>query len=175
MRSIRKTNFFRLSASAHPTTILPLQRAYTPPPAPMFQDQRKLDGKVALVTGGAGGIGSAVAKRFAEHGAHIVVADLREQDAQNVANNLATKSIGVGCDLAEPEQLEACFRQAVSTFGGVDILVNNAGIQIIEEFHKVTPEQLRKSFEFFSLILRDFHLFFQRNCFVSAVFSTFYA
>jgi 3-hydroxybutyrate dehydrogenase len=99
----------------------------------------KLDGKVALVTGAGSGIGHAIARRFLAAGGRVVIADLNEDGAVEVAKELADEksAIGVGMDVSKEDQVNAGVARAVKAFGTVDILVSNAGIQIvhpIEEF-----------------------------------------
>jgi 3-hydroxybutyrate dehydrogenase len=99
----------------------------------------KLDGKVALITGAASGIGYAIAERFLEAGARIVIADLNEDGAAKAAKQLGStkQAIGVGMDVAKEDQVNAGVKRTVDAFGTVDVLVSNAGIQIvhpIEEF-----------------------------------------
>jgi len=99
----------------------------------------KLDGKVALVTGAASGIGHGIVKRYVEAGGRVVIADLNAGGAAAAAKELGdTKTaIGVGMDVSKEDQVNDGVEQAVKTFGRVDILVSNAGIQIvhpIEEF-----------------------------------------
>src|SRR6185369_4464014 len=99
----------------------------------------KLDGKVALITGAASGIGHAIAKRFLEADGRVVIADLKADGAKASAKELAGEksAIGVGMDVSKEDQVNAGVEETVKTFGRVDILVSNAGIQIvypIEEF-----------------------------------------
>ena len=99
----------------------------------------KLDGKVALITGAASGIGYAIAKRYLEAGGRVVIADLNEDGAAKAAKELAgaKKALGVGMDVSKEDQVNTGVERAVKTFGTVDILVSNAGVQIvhpIEEF-----------------------------------------
>jgi 3-hydroxybutyrate dehydrogenase len=99
----------------------------------------KLDGKVALITGAASGIGYAIAERFLEAGARIVIADLNEDGAAKAAKQLGStkQAIGVGMDVAKEDQVNAGVKRTVDAFGTIDVLVSNAGIQIvhpIEEF-----------------------------------------
>jgi 3-hydroxybutyrate dehydrogenase len=99
----------------------------------------KLDGKVALITGAASGIGYAIAKRFVEAGGRVVVADLSADGARRAANTLggAKSAISVGMDVAIEDQVNVAVDRTVAAFGSVDVLVSNAGIQIvhpIEEF-----------------------------------------
>src|SRR5215475_8545631 len=99
----------------------------------------KLDGKVALITGAASGIGHAIAKRFLEADGRVVIADLNVDGAKAAAKELASEksAIGVGMDVSKEDQVNAGVEQTVKTFGQVDILLSNAGIQIVhpvEEF-----------------------------------------
>ena len=99
----------------------------------------KLDGKVALVTGAASGIGHAIAKRYVEAGGRVVIADLNADGAAAAAKEIGdTKTaIGVGMDVSKEDQVNEGVEQTVKAFGRVDILVSNAGIQIVhpvEEF-----------------------------------------
>lgn len=98
-----------------------------------------LDGKVALITGAASGIGYAIATRFFEAGGRVVIADLDPDAARRAASALGdTKSaIGVSMDVAVEDQVNAGVERAIAAFGRLDVLVSNAGIQIvhpIEEF-----------------------------------------
>jgi len=99
----------------------------------------KLDGKVALITGAASGIGHAIAKRYLEADGRVVIADLNADAANAAAKELASEksAIGVGMDVSKEDQVNSGVEHTVKTFGRVDILVSNAGIQIvhpIEEF-----------------------------------------
>src|SRR6185312_12939442 len=99
----------------------------------------KLDGKVALITGAASGIGRAIAKRFLEADGRVVIADLKADGAKASAKELAGEksAIGVGMDVSKEDEVNAGVEQTVKAFGRIDILVSNAGIQIvypIEEF-----------------------------------------
>ena len=99
----------------------------------------KLDGKVAIITGAASGIGHAIAKRFVEAGGRVVIADIDPVAAEKAARELGdTKTaISVKMDVSSEAEVNAGVDQAVATFGRIDILVSNAGIQIvhpIEEF-----------------------------------------
>jgi 3-oxoacyl-[acyl-carrier protein] reductase len=91
-----------------------------------------MDGRVAIVTGSARGIGRAIAEKLALLGADIVIADIRLETAKTTASEieLATsrKSLPVEVNVAEPSSAQAMVEKALTTFGHVDILVNNAGI-----------------------------------------------
>ena len=89
----------------------------------------QLEGKVAIVTGGAMGIGYAIAEALAERGAALVVADIaKAADAAARLSARGARAIGVAVDVASETNTAAMVQAAISAFGGIDILVNNAGI-----------------------------------------------
>jgi NAD(P)-dependent dehydrogenase (short-subunit alcohol dehydrogenase family) len=90
------------------------------------------EGKVALVTGAASGLGLATAKAFAESGASVALADLNENAARAAAKGLVAqghKAIAIPCDVSDDEQVEAMVKQTVASFGHLDAAYNNAGVQ----------------------------------------------
>ncbi len=87
-----------------------------------------LKGKVALVTGGARGIGAAIARCLADQGAAVAICDLDGATAQETAAGLPNGGIGLKADAANETQMADCVSQAVAKFGSLDIMVNNAGI-----------------------------------------------
>ena len=93
----------------------------------------KLDGKVALITGAASGIGHGIAKRYVAAGGRVVIADLNLDAANAAAKELGGEkdAIAVAMDVTNEDQVNAGVEKTVSTFGKVDILVSNAGIQIV--------------------------------------------
>ncbi|MEN3149619.1 3-oxoacyl-ACP reductase family protein [Neorhizobium sp. IRAMC:178] len=89
----------------------------------------RLEKKIALVTGGARGIGFAIAKRLASEGAILVIADINEQGAREAAEALGSeKSLGIAVNVADEVSVNAMIRTIVDHYGRIDILVNNAGI-----------------------------------------------
>lgn len=111
--------------------------------------------KVALITGAASGIGLATAKAFAQAGASVVLADVNEAAARAAAEALVAEghqAIGIRCDVAEIDQVEAMVKEIVATFGRLDAAFNNAGIQnvlaetadaTVEDYDKVMSINLR--------------------------------
>ncbi|HWN56327.1 MAG TPA: SDR family NAD(P)-dependent oxidoreductase, partial [Methylomirabilota bacterium] len=95
--------------------------------------EKELSRRIALVTGGASGIGRAAALRLAAEGAHVIVADLDEAGARKVADEVVAaagggRAIGIGMDVASESSVRAGFEEAVLAYGGMDIVVSNAGI-----------------------------------------------
>jgi len=109
----------------------------------------RLEGKVAVVTGGAQGMGRAIVHRFVEEGARVVIADLQKDVAQAVADELRGVVVA-GVDVRDQEQVQAMVETAVREFGGLDILVNNAGVGKIIPFLETTE--------------RDWDFMFDVNC-----------
>jgi NAD(P)-dependent dehydrogenase (short-subunit alcohol dehydrogenase family) len=89
-----------------------------------------LSGKTAIVTGGGSGLGRQMAEGLAEAGANLVLCARDAERCEETAAALASggvRALGLGCDVRDPEQVEAVVQRAVSTFSTIDILVNNAG------------------------------------------------
>jgi NAD(P)-dependent dehydrogenase (short-subunit alcohol dehydrogenase family) len=95
----------------------------------------RLEGKIAIVTGGASGLGKACATRFAEEGARLVIADVQDDAGEAVAKEL--DGLFVHTDVSIPEEVENMIRFSVDSCGRIDILMNNAGI---DGEHSITGE-----------------------------------
>jgi len=91
----------------------------------------RLDGKVAVITGGCSGIGLATVRRFAEEGAKVVIGDVDDARGKEVAEEVG--GTYVHCDVTDKEQVDAMFRAAKETYGSVDVAFNNAGISPPED------------------------------------------
>jgi sorbitol-6-phosphate 2-dehydrogenase len=106
-----------------------------------------LQDRIALVTGGAQGLGQALCQRLAAEGCHVVVADLNEEAAQATAAEIAAASdrqtLVVKVDVTDEVQVEALIAQTVEKFGRLDIVVSNAGILIAEEITEFPAEKWR--------------------------------
>jgi len=92
---------------------------------------KKLDNKTAIVTGAASGMGKAIAELFANEGANVIVADLKQNEIDVVVNLITKnggKAIGVICNVANETDIKTMIDTAVSNFKSVDVLVNNAGV-----------------------------------------------
>jgi sorbitol-6-phosphate 2-dehydrogenase len=108
---------------------------------------RLLEDRVALVTGGAQGLGQAICERLAREGCHVVVADLNEQGAVETAALVAAqcdrRTLGVKVDVSDEAQVEAMYARTIETFGRLDIVVASAGILIAEAITDFPAEKWR--------------------------------
>jgi 3alpha(or 20beta)-hydroxysteroid dehydrogenase len=107
----------------------------------------RLAGRVALITGGAGGIGSATARMFVAEGAQVVLADVAVERATAVAADLGPAATATPLDVREPDQWSAAVQTALAHFGRLDVLVNNAGVWRIGTIADVALEDVRLCFE----------------------------
>lgn len=106
---------------------------------------QRFEGRVAMVTAGAQGIGAAVARRLADEGASVVVTDLQEEKVTDVAAGIGDRALGMRADVTSRADVDAAIAAAVERFGRLDVVVNNAGGCIVttvpedataEEFHQ---------------------------------------
>jgi len=102
---------------------------------------RGLKGKNILVTGGASGIGQATAARFLEEGCAVCVLDSSAEARARVAQELPELTGIIDTDVANLEQVQAAFVEAIDLMGSVDVLINNAGISIRHDFLDITPDE----------------------------------
>jgi NAD(P)-dependent dehydrogenase (short-subunit alcohol dehydrogenase family) len=117
-----------------------------------------LTGKVAVVTGGGSGLGAAICRALAAQGVRVVVADLREEPAAKIAEELNTRASGsaraMQLDVGDAEAAAAFFERVLAEFDGLDILVNNAGTDVtapidqisVAQFDRVLSTNLRGPF-----------------------------
>ncbi len=87
----------------------------------------RLDGKVAVITGGASGIGRATVERFIEEGARVVIGDIQDDKGQSLADKLGAAAVYQNCDVTNEAAVETIVAKAQSAFGGLDCMFNNAG------------------------------------------------
>ena len=105
----------------------------------------KLDSKVAIITGGASGIGLETAKDFLNEGAKVVIADINE-NVREVASELGDidKIVGVVCDVSNEDDVILLIKKAINSFGHIDILVSSAGIRSTLMCHEETMDEWNK-------------------------------
>lgn len=107
----------------------------------------KLNGKVALVTGGNSGLGLAMAKKFAEEGAKIVITGRRAHAVAEAAAAIGDKAIGIVSDAANLADIDALVAQIKTRLGHLDIVVANAGGMSLVPFAEATPEQFDREYD----------------------------
>jgi NAD(P)-dependent dehydrogenase (short-subunit alcohol dehydrogenase family) len=104
---------------------------------------RGLKGKRVLITGGAGGIGTATAIRFLDEGSRVVVLDRDETACQRIRRDLPALQGIIEADVSDARAVERALEEVDDLLGGLDVLINNAGISIRKPFLDITPEQWR--------------------------------
>jgi len=108
---------------------------------------KPLEGQIAVITGGAGTIGAATGKLFADNGAEVALLDLDESAAQAAARRIGGATMAVRCDVTDGASVAAAFEAVTARFGGVDIAVSNAGAAWQGRIGEVDEAILRRSFE----------------------------
>ena len=106
----------------------------------------RLDGKVAIITGGARGIGRAIATAYAAEGARVIVADINATEAKSVADEIGHDAVGVGVNVTQQTSIDAMVAAVVERAGRIDILVNNAGVFEMAPILEITRESYAKQF-----------------------------
>src|SRR5262249_10882160 len=104
---------------------------------------RSLDGRAAVITAGGAGIGAATARRFAQEGAAVVVADLSGRRADEVVATIESsggRAVAIKIDVADPEGVQRAIRLALDRFGRLDIMINNAGMAELTPLHETSLE-----------------------------------
>ena len=106
----------------------------------------KLDGKVAIITGAASGLGYAIAKRYVEAGGRVVIADIKMDLAEKAARELGgtDRALAIEMDVTSEDAVNAGVAKTVATFGTVDILVSNAGVQIVRPLEEFSYAEWKK-------------------------------
>ena len=99
-----------------------------------------VEGRVAVVTGGARGIGAATARRLAAGGATVALLDLDQSAVDAAAAAIGGTAVGIACDVTDADAVESAVRQVVERFGGLHVLVNNAGVTRDNLLFKLTED-----------------------------------
>lgn len=108
---------------------------------------KRLDGKIALVTGGARGIGRAICEAYVAAGASVAVADLLEDDARATAAALGDQAMAVTMNVTDLDSIAQGVAAVEQAWGGIDILVNNAGIFNMASIDKITQQDYRRQYD----------------------------
>lgn len=106
----------------------------------------KLDGKVAIITGAAQGIGAETAKLFIEEGAYVVLTDIQDEKGKKIADALGSRALFMHHDVSIRKAWENIVKETEKQFGYIDILVNNAGIVIQKPLEETTDEDFHKTY-----------------------------
>lgn len=106
----------------------------------------KLSGKIAIITGGANGIGRAFCERYVEEGAQVIVADIDHEGAQAVAKALGPNAYGLHLDVTDSRSIEEMIHTTHQIFGPPSILINNAAIFTLEPIADITREAYQQTF-----------------------------
>jgi len=104
----------------------------------------RLEGKVAIVTGAAGGIGAATVRRLAADGARVAIADLDQDRAAELAKSIGDQALPLVCNVADETAVAACVAATVEHFGRLDVVVNNAGLMTFKSLGDWTSDDWHK-------------------------------
>ncbi|XP_060204702.1 short-chain dehydrogenase reductase 3b-like [Lycium barbarum] len=97
-------------------------------------ESKKLDGKIAIITGGASGIGEATSRLFVQHGAKVVIADIQEEKGRSVVQSIGSGHCTfIKCDVTDEQEVQSLVKSTVEIYGRVDIMFSNAGIASTHE------------------------------------------
>jgi NAD(P)-dependent dehydrogenase (short-subunit alcohol dehydrogenase family) len=105
--------------------------------------EKRIDGKVAIVTGGAQGIGQGICLRLAEEGAKVAIFDINLVEARKTAEEIEKAggtALAIKVDITKSAEVEAAVKQVISKFGKIDMLVNNAGISLVSKVADMTED-----------------------------------
>jgi NAD(P)-dependent dehydrogenase (short-subunit alcohol dehydrogenase family) len=106
-----------------------------------------LAGKIALVTGGASGIGGAVAEAYAAKGAQVAIVDLNAESAQRQADAVGQGTRAFACDVSDPASVEGVVAAVIEAFGRIDILVNSAGVALLAPAEEISVSAWRTTLD----------------------------
>ncbi|WP_312117474.1 SDR family NAD(P)-dependent oxidoreductase [Brevibacillus reuszeri] len=110
---------------------------------------KRLENKVAIVTGAGRGVGQGVAIAMAKEGTHVAVVDMNAENAQNTAQGLrelGVEAIGIACDVSDQEQVKNTIDTVIAKWGTVDILVNNAQASRVKTFEEMTADDVHLAY-----------------------------
>ena len=108
---------------------------------------KRLDGKTALITGSARGIGRAFAETYVREGARVAVADINIARARDTAGDIGDAAIAVEMDVTRQDSIDAAIATTVEAFGGIDILINNAALFSLAPLAGITRDDYRTLYD----------------------------
>lgn len=105
----------------------------------------RFKGKIALVTGGANGLGESIVRRLVEEGAQVAIIDIEADRLEAVCASLSESTFGVHADVSDKKQVDAAIEKIITQYGHIDILFNNAGIMLYDAFLDIKEEDWDKT------------------------------